>query len=316
MFKKIVAIAALAILLVSTGGASAPFINKEGKRPAQIMLKNASENRDKLSQYNKETEYWAVVVGIGDYDGKHDLPLNATCIYDSLLPAKNWNETHIKLLIDENATKTNILGALDWLSEKADSNDIILFSYQGHGNENNLWGEAGIVPWEGMDGFITVGKLDEKFDGIDAKGMHLIFDCCLSGSFVDKKNVRLVTNTKKFRGRFTAGIEGNGRVIVMSTMKGGLGASIEIEIDNTTRVLTLSNLIADALDKTVDYNKDSICSAEEVFTYAKIRFFPFAILLLNPIWQLKSIIATGHPILAFPTIYDGYNGKLPIVIHE
>jgi hypothetical protein len=261
-----------------------------------------------------EMEYWAVIIGIGDYnDSRHNIPLNKACIYDALSTAKNWDKNHIVLLVDENATRSDILSSLDWLRKNANPDDIILFSYQGHGYEVSH--NVGIVPWEGIDDFITVDELDEKFDEINAKGMCLIFDCCLSGSFVEKKDVKLAMEIKIFRERFTAGIEGNDRVILMSTMKGGLGASIKIEIDtNTTRIFTFSNWIAEALDKTVDYNKDGICSAEEVFIYAKIRFFPIAIFLLNPIWQLKIIIATGHPILAFPQIYDGYEKDLPIVV--
>ena len=88
------------------------------------------------------------------------------------------NGSHIKLLINKNATKSAILDALDWLRENTDSDDVILLSYQGHGNVSSH--EFGIVPWEGMEGFITVDELDKKFDEINARGMCLIFDCCLS----------------------------------------------------------------------------------------------------------------------------------------
>ena len=96
MLKKTVTLAILGIIIFSTTLSPAPFIEERGKNA--IKIERVNERNDKLSiapneRGNKKSEYWAVVIGIGDYKGKHDLPLNETYIYDALLAAKNWNSS-------------------------------------------------------------------------------------------------------------------------------------------------------------------------------------------------------------------------------
>jgi len=119
----------------------------------------------------QDIEYWAVIVGIANYKGiKNDLPVtekHMRLIYEVLLSKPNWDASHIMLLLNEGANRNSILDALDWLASNVDSNDIVLFSYQGHGSsiEDNDGDEQdgkdeGIVPWEGLEGIITDDELD------------------------------------------------------------------------------------------------------------------------------------------------------------
>ena len=127
-----------------------------------------------------ETEYWGVVVVALDQSLE-------PYIYNSLLQKENWKNDHIKLLWKNNATTEKIFDSLDWLIENSDENDFVLFSVDAHGNYSN--GDFGIWPFDGSEnGMITVGELDNKFAEINAKGLCLIFDCCLAGNFVDNNN--------------------------------------------------------------------------------------------------------------------------------
>jgi ABC-type oligopeptide transport system substrate-binding subunit len=83
-------------------------------------------------------EYWAVIAGVSDYADPSipDLSYSdddANDIYDSLLNYDNWEANNIMLLIDSDATKANIHGAIDWMKTNADDNDICLFFFSGHG---------------------------------------------------------------------------------------------------------------------------------------------------------------------------------------
>lgn len=288
-----------------------------------IVLISSMENQllstGKTFTESGKTEYWAVIVGIADYKGS-DLDVllhsNLSYLYTSIMKAKNWDTTHVVLLINENATRDAILQSLDWLKENVKPDDIVLFSYQGHGYELN--GQVGIVPWEGLEGFISVNELDEKFDQINAKGMCLIFDCCLSGNFVGKRSPKKLgkVSLMEFSKKAMNGVEGEGRVVLMSTMRGGLDIALEITSNDKVifSAFPFTWFLSKALEKGYDINKDEIVSAEEAFLFAKIRMLPLGIFMLNPIWQLKAIFITGHPILPFPQIYDGYKGWLPIVL--
>ncbi len=295
-----------------------------------ISMKNHYSIRNNSQLFlENESHYWGVIISIGDYKGnEHDIPLNRSellCLYNALLSANNWNKSHIKLLINENATQNAIVNAFNWLKENVDTQDIVIFSYLGHGGEiPDVNGDEkdgydeGIIPWEGMDGFISDDELGKKFNEINAKGMCIIFDCCLSGDLIDKKQLikHKIYNKRKFLEEISMDIEANNRVILTSTMRNGLGGMLQIKnpFTNRTRTSFFLKWIAKAFKMKIDFNNDEICSAEEAFLFAKFRILPFAIFLLNPVWQLKAIMETGHPILAFPQMYDGYEGDLPIII--
>ena len=135
---KIGPVIALIFMLIGTnflpdiGGVIGEEIELNSVKLADLNVENIDTNN-----VDYETEYWAVVVSTR----------NSTEIYDSLVNTSNWDETHIRLLHLENATKDQILLSLEWLQEKSDSNDIVLFSDSSHGT--HLRGEYGIIPWNG-----------------------------------------------------------------------------------------------------------------------------------------------------------------------
>jgi len=83
---------------------------------------------------------WAIVVGISEYKYSNQKGLTNLIFADddakafvNTLKGLNWNESHIKLLTNEEATQRNIMIALEsWLSKAGPSDQIILF-WAGHG---------------------------------------------------------------------------------------------------------------------------------------------------------------------------------------
>lgn len=281
----------------------------------QLTLENENSDFDEQLLINNkdDVEYWAVVVVAFNETKTH--------VYDALVGANNWNPSNIKLLNRENATKEAILEALDWLKEKADTNDIVIFADNSHGTiiGNLFTGAYGIVPWDSREsGIITTKELDEKFDAIDVEGMCLIFDCCLSGNFVDEKTcvTGKTYDFTQFNKGFISGVEGDNRVVLMSTRKYGAGFHMNIRNNKTGKNMSISfsKFIADALVNKIDSNNDNICSAEETFYYAQIKFRPYALFmfLLMP-FQLQLLLTTGFILIPFPTLYDNYPGELPLV---
>ena len=244
-------------------------------------------------------------------------------IYNSLIQSNNWKSDHIKLLWMENATKGEIFNSIDWLIENADNDDIVLFSVDSHGTYQK--GEYGIWPWDGnTNGMITVAELDAKFDEINSERLCLIFDCCLSGSFIDNyKEYRGKKIFNKFRSpRFITpesiikGIEDNNRVIIMGTMPKGLG-SHWIDYDWNGKIkseVSPSSVLSEAFINKYDINNDGYTSAEEGFVYMKKNFRKWALLafLLLPL-QIYMYLTTGFFIKPFPTIYDGFQGEIPLI---
>ena len=276
-----------------------------------------------------ETEYWAVIVGISDYDGvKNDLPVSERhlrFLYDVLVSKDNWKEDHIQLLLDDDAKRDSILNALDWLISNADGDDIVLFSFQGHGSsvtdddgDESDGKDEGIVAWEGLEGIITDDELDEKFDSINCTGMMLIFHSCLSGGLIDtNRHIITFEKSKIFTKEFSADIEGNGRVVLMSSKDQGLALAFP----------SLTRQVAYGLKGNADNDLEGetgygVVSAEEAAIYAKnqVQKMFLLIFLLCPPAIISFIISSfiakimhGYWVLPTPQIYDGYEGELPIV---
>jgi len=66
------------------------------------------------------TEYWALLVAVGDYaeDPEQDRPLmleEIDDLYDLLIQSEWWSEDHIKVIKGEDATVINIIKGLRWM---------------------------------------------------------------------------------------------------------------------------------------------------------------------------------------------------------
>ena len=116
----------------------------------------ASFNKDNLhflaDIYN---ESWAVIIGINDYKNMPNLNYavnDAKSVKEMLMKNFNYREDHIKVILNENATKEGILKGFNELLKEAKENDRVLIFYAGHGETYTLptGGEKGyLVPVDG-----------------------------------------------------------------------------------------------------------------------------------------------------------------------
>lgn len=104
----------------------------------RIYLNNSQQFCQKNLYNSDDTDYWAVLIGVGIYAGypDEDRPYMLTAVdkmHDLLIQSGNWKEEHIKVLKGEECTAINIVKALKWLDEKDDENDISLVYITTHG---------------------------------------------------------------------------------------------------------------------------------------------------------------------------------------
>ena len=66
----------------------------------------------------------------------------------------------MNIITNSDATKVNILDAIDWLDEKEDKNDVSIFYYAGHGSGNI--GETQYLHI--YDSLLSDQELADKFD--------------------------------------------------------------------------------------------------------------------------------------------------------
>ncbi|UCG54293.1 MAG: caspase family protein [Dehalococcoidia bacterium] len=151
---------------------------------------------------NDPVEYWAVVIGIADYQHLDPPPLFPSSIkeYDLSysdvdaieLAAKLssiWDVDHVRLLVDSQATKLNIQNAITgWLDSKEDENDIILFYFTGHSWQSN--NHEYIMPYNSL---VTSRQVDIQDDTLnswlnclESNQQIIIIDSCNSGGFINE----------------------------------------------------------------------------------------------------------------------------------
>jgi hypothetical protein len=138
-------------------------------------------------------DYHAVICGIADYQGtSNDLNFcddDARDVRDALL-AFNWNSTNITLLIDNAATKTAIQTAIQSMASVADSDDVCLFFFSGHGTTG-----TDIAPLDETDGFdeylvtyaysnIRDDELGDWLAALPTDNYVVLLDTCYSGGHV------------------------------------------------------------------------------------------------------------------------------------
>jgi len=133
---------------------------------------------------------WALVVGINEYQSRHNRLVNA--VNDARAVARVLRDTHgfeeVHTLYDEEATRYAIMSWLrDELPACTHEHDRLIFFFAGHGiTQPTRGGKRGyLVPADAEVGkygnYIEMRELLFACDTIPAKHIFLILDCCFSG---------------------------------------------------------------------------------------------------------------------------------------
>jgi len=288
---------------------------------AEIVDNNQNDIPLNVNPCNKDTistdgtEYWALLVAVGEYlnHPEQDRPSmlrEVEDVYNSLLASINWESSHIRKITGENANLENIISGFQWLAQMDDRDDIALVYITTHGGvvptdipprDEADGHDEFLVPYEGFydtTKFIWDDELVFFLNLLESKGICVIIDSCFSGGFNDQSLRKEISNqigqtftkVKNLADRYTSSlwvkdfskdVSGNNRVVLMSCQE-----------DEVSYGSDFSNYIAEGLRGTADTNSDEVCSAEEVFNYARPR-----------------VEQRG---MQHPTILDMYSGDLPL----
>ncbi|MCX6663961.1 MAG: caspase family protein, partial [Euryarchaeota archaeon] len=263
----------LAIVVILVGTIFLPIQSK----PLQASI---LQNPSKIT---KDTQYWALVVGIGEYaenpeQNRPGMILEANDFRDLLLQTSWWSADHIKLLTAEDTTRSNILAGFRWLNTMASSDDVVLVYLSTHGNylpldippqdEADNADEMLVTYWGFAynTSFITDDQINIMLNQLKSNNVCLIVDSCYAGGFND--HWKLLKSAPEQH-----------RIILMGSRE-----------DEEAMSGGFAPYLIDGLRGYADSNGDGIVTAEEAFVYAELRRFSFQT----------------------PTIYDGYPGELAL----
>ena len=248
-----------------------------------ITIPSQASIRQNSSTIGKATDYWALVVGVGEYaenpeENRPDMITEANDFGNLLLQSSWWSQDHIKILTTENATRGNILDGFRWLNTMAKSDDVVLVYLSTHGNhlpfdippqdEADQEDEMLVSYWGFAlnTSFVTDDQINILLNQLKSDNVCLIVDSCYAGGFND--HYKLLKSAQEQH-----------RIILMGSRE-----------DEVSYSGGFGPYLIDGFRGYADSNGDGIVTAEEVFAYAEPRSF-----------------SEQHP-----TIYDGYPGELPL----
>ncbi len=161
----------------------------------ESMIQNVTENflMEDTEDYEvveaaKEVKVWAVVVGVAAYNHMPRLQYTDDDAYRMYAFLKSpeggaLKDDQIKILVDDAATKDNILFAMDETFRNAGPNDLILMYYSGHG----LKGSFLPIDFDGNNNRLLHTEISGIFNRSKAKYKLFIADACHSGSMFNEK---------------------------------------------------------------------------------------------------------------------------------
>ncbi len=244
-----------------------------------------------------EPSYYAIIIGIepksSSISSNKYIDESAQSVYNQLIKGPNWNQENIKLLINENATKTNIKDAItSWLAPKESQNDIIVFYFNGNTYkmkwDQKSFGNTYSLPYDVSNtdydaDKITDKELDHWFDTLDSDHLSLILD----------------TNYASYMHALAQW----GRKIITST---GFLFPNQDTVDHDHKKSLFSYYLIKGLSGHADIDNDGFVSMTELFTYTQIKCVDYSL------DHLKSSIKNSSIALQIPRMFNGHLGKLLI----
>ena len=211
---------------------------------------------------------WALIIGIDKYQNVQKLNYavdDAESIKEILEDSFHFPSDNISILINEEATKQNILKSFSEITKNAKSNDRVLVFFAGHGETMDLpgGGEKGyLIPVEGdsEELYLTSIPMDELREIAlmsEAKHMLYLVDACYGGiaavgsrGLEPQKTPDFINKVTKFQSRQVITAGGRGEKVIEKPEWGHSAFTL--------------NLIRGLKDGAADYNADGFITANEL----------------------------------------------------
>ena len=211
---------------------------------------------------------WALIIGIDKYQNVQKLNYavdDAEAIKEILEDSFHFPSDNISILINEEATKQNILKSFSEITKNAKANDRVLVFFAGHGETMDLpgGGEKGyLIPVEGdaEELYLTSIPMDELREIAlmsEAKHMLYLVDACYGGiaavgsrGLEPQKTSDFINKVAKFQSRQVITAGGRGERVIEKSEWGHSAFTM--------------NLIRGLKDGAADYNADGFITANEL----------------------------------------------------
>ena len=142
---------------------------------------------------------YALVVGIADYKNSNDLTytVSDTKMFANFLASKKGGKVpvgNIVLLVNNGATKANIMAYAKSLFSKAGKDDRVIFYFSGHG------GSGFFAPYDcgdSWDSYLYYDEVKAMFRNAKCSTKLLFADACCAGGMKEKNEYVEMTEEKR-----------------------------------------------------------------------------------------------------------------------
>ncbi|MDR2913228.1 MAG: caspase family protein [Tannerella sp.] len=209
-----------------------------------------------------QAELYAVIVGISKYkDSSNNLKFAATdakLFYNLLTNGKQ--NPNIVLLLDENATRSNILNAIKKKYQQAKSSDHIIFYFSGHGVDGYF---CQYDSNEDPGSLLKHKDIQNAFKMSNAGVKLCIADACHAGSIKTSSSTKKSVNfLKEYNDK---SVSKNENIIVFMSSRGN---QISME-DPFLRQGVFTHYLIKSFQGEADENNDQKVTAKEMYTYVR-----------------------------------------------
>ncbi len=218
---------------------------------------------------DSDVRIWSLVVGVGRYAHMPTLKYTDDDAYHfySFLKSPEGGalkDEQVRVLIDEDATRDNILRTMRQLFMKADENDVVMLYFSGHGLEGSFIP----VDYDGYNNKLQHEDIKAVFEESKAKHKICMADACFSGSLLAMKAANIDVALNKYYKEFenTKG----GMALLMSSKS----QEYSLE-DHGLRSGIFSHYLIKGLKGEADTDKNKIISIKELydFTYKNVKTY-------------------------------------------
>lgn len=222
--------------------------------------------------HSQDFKKFAVVVGCADYQMQGlDLRYSdddAYRYYAYLLSCEGGAipTENISILVDEAATKQNIIKTMNDVYSKAGPNDMLIFYFSGHGSEGAFCPDDVSQQYSSL---LTHEEIKAVFKQHPAKYKICFADACYSGSIYEGKPETAYTPSSQ---------QETSIVIMMSSDPTETSAE-----HPKIRQGAFTYYLLKGLKGSADRNKDKVVTLEELFPYVKANVLQFTANQQTPI---------------------------------
>ncbi|MBK6932491.1 MAG: caspase family protein [Saprospirales bacterium] len=216
-----------------------------------------------------ETKVWAVVVGVASYDHMPVLRYTDDDAYRFYAFLKSLEggalpDEQVRILIDEEATRENMITNIREVFGKAGPNDLVMFYFSGHG----LNGSFLPIDFDGYNNKINHEEIAALFNKCNAKYKLCLADACHSGSIFAMRSGDTEPVLAQYYQTLSKSVSGT--ALIMSSK------ADETSLESAgLRQGVFSHFLIRGLKGEADKNKDKIVSVQEIyeFIYENVRAY-------------------------------------------